>query len=94
VRVLETDLAEARDQAEVRQLLSDSGLPATAVTECFRRQVQEAQSVSLREQLIADRLQLIQSESRQPSMGRSQERSDPSGRRTGDAEFLRILKGR
>jgi hypothetical protein len=94
VQKLEADLAEAREQEQVRRLLADSGLPPAALTECFRRQVLQARTPILRQQLIEDRQQLLLLESRQRSSGRSQERCGPASNRAGDAEFLRVLKGR
>lgn len=94
VHRLKKNLVELENREAVRQLVSNSGLPREAVSECFQRQLLQAATPVLREQLLQDRLMLLSPGRRTATRIVSQERSPCSTRHTIEDEFVRVLKRR
>ncbi|WP_437227455.1 hypothetical protein SH661x_000358 [Planctomicrobium sp. SH661] len=94
VRQLRQRLADWADRDAVRQLIASSGLPQEAVSECFHRQLMNAGTPALRQQLLQDRATLLAAGRRDPLRVASQERAPVSSRNTREDEFVRVLKRR
>lgn len=78
----------------VRQMLSASGLPPEALTECFERQLIQAESVAVRKQLIEDRASLLSGRPRERTPASSLARARPTQMNESHDEFLRVFRRR
>ncbi len=89
---LEAALAEAHRREEARRQLEAAGLPAEALSECFREQLLAAPDAGARQRLIQDRLTLC-SPGRRDGTPRSQERLGGAPAAVDDL-FVRVLRRR
>jgi len=92
-RQLSCQLAALQEQEQVHDLLRRSGLPESAVSDCFRRQLIQAGTLLHRRQLIDDRIQLWEQARRlHPVM--SQPRLALPSEPSCDDAFLKVLRRR
>lgn len=83
-----------KTRESVRQMLAASGLPAEALTECFERQLIQAESVAVRKQLIDDRASLLSGRPRERTPAASLPRTRPALTNDAHDEFLRVFRRR
>lgn len=94
LEALRRECQQLRTRESVRQMLAASGLPAEAITECFERQLIQAESAAVRQQLIQDRASLISGRPRERPKAISLSRSRSVSPDRTDDEFLRVLRRR
>ena len=92
VEELRAELTQTRRQESVLRLLSESGLSSDLVSDCFRKQLLDAEQESTRRQLIADRLSLLAERGRSSPPPRSAARTSHSPSALSEQDFIQAVR--